>query len=368
MWKLPDAVTQRFPLVARPRPAGLPLPRRIHTLADLADTAAKQDDPGVASTVYNQAALIASDIGVPEIARTMCCQHAAAYLNATPLSAKAAIRALEPVVNLARIQLRAGQLDVGRRGLMSLFEAITNESPAHVESITVPADLVATAEERKEVRTWLWTVLLADGTRSLTTQGRWDEALAYIEQHRGVGTRMLDGRQVAVLAELTHGDTNRAGDLLAETTTGDPWEQDVTAVLTLLRQLISERPSDQQTSNVAHAYLGRQAGHDSTVFDVRLGLTVLAAAAHSDHPAARDVVAEVHRRTVEAEDGYAARDALADSHFTKLATDKQVQECRELLHVCALGSGDFPEELLGVLVTALDISHRVIRESHSVLN
>lgn len=84
MWKLPDAVAQRFPLVARPRPACLPLPQRVHTLAELADTAAKLDHTSMASTVYNQAALIASDIGDPDAARTMCHQHAAAYLHAAP--------------------------------------------------------------------------------------------------------------------------------------------------------------------------------------------------------------------------------------------------------------------------------------------
>jgi hypothetical protein len=56
VWELPDAVTQRFPLVARPRPACLPLAQRVQALAELADTAAKTGDASVASTVYNQAA------------------------------------------------------------------------------------------------------------------------------------------------------------------------------------------------------------------------------------------------------------------------------------------------------------------------
>lgn len=84
MWRLPDALAQHFPLVARPRPACLPLPQRVNGLAELADTAAKTGDASVASTVYNQAALIASDVGVPDTAREMCHQHAAAYLYATP--------------------------------------------------------------------------------------------------------------------------------------------------------------------------------------------------------------------------------------------------------------------------------------------
>ncbi|EKX61085.1 hypothetical protein STRIP9103_03985 [Streptomyces ipomoeae 91-03] len=73
-------------------------------------------DQGRASAVYNQAALIASDLGLPDLAREMCHQHAAAYLHACPLPGMSAIRGLEPVVNLARLQIRAGHADEGRRG------------------------------------------------------------------------------------------------------------------------------------------------------------------------------------------------------------------------------------------------------------
>ncbi|MGW4982617.1 hypothetical protein ACWERA_41695, partial [Streptomyces mirabilis] len=121
MWKLPDAAAQRFPLIARPRPACLPLAQRVHALAELADIAANTGDPSVASTVYNQAALIASDVGALGLARKMCHQHAAAYLHATPLPGTTAIRALEPLVNLARLQFRAGQHDDGRQRLLTLF-------------------------------------------------------------------------------------------------------------------------------------------------------------------------------------------------------------------------------------------------------
>lgn len=100
-------IAQRFPLVARFRPACLPLPERVGRLVDLAQTAVKKGDQGLASAVYNQAALIASDLGLPGLARQMCHQHAAAYLDACPLPGMSAIRGLEPVVNLARLQIRA---------------------------------------------------------------------------------------------------------------------------------------------------------------------------------------------------------------------------------------------------------------------
>lgn len=363
MWKLPDSIARRFPLVARPRPACLPLHQRVQALADLADTAHKQSDPSMASTVFNQAALIASDVGLPDIARTLCTQHAAAYLCATPLPSEAAVRTLEPAVNLARLQLRAGHPDTGRQLLLTLFDAITHNRPAQIESITVPTNLVATDADRKKVRTWLWTVLLADGTRALTTQGRWDEALAHIELHRGIGTRMLDGRQVAVLAALTTGDTSRARDLLDHTTPGDPWEQLVTASLMVLCHLATGKSTTHPAADVADAYLQAPAGHGTTLFDIRLGLTILAAARSASHTIAHDLVDDLHRRTMEAQDGYAAREALTDTQFTELTSERQKQQCRDLLRACALDSGDFPDDLLSDLLSATRAADRVIRES-----
>lgn len=161
-------ITQRFPLISRFRPACLPLPQRVHALAELSDTAAATADQIKASAVYNQAALIASDIGLPHLARQWCHQHAAAYLHAAPLSGRSAIRALEPVVNLARLQIRAGNTDDGRHRLLTLFNAIRDGTHAEFDGILIPADLT-TGTDRREVRAWLWRVILADGTRTLTT-------------------------------------------------------------------------------------------------------------------------------------------------------------------------------------------------------
>ena len=363
MLKLPDSVALRFPLVARPRPACLPLPQRVHALSELADTASSLGDPSMASTVHNQAALIASDVGATDTARAICHQHAAAYLQATPLPGRAAIRALEPAVNLARLQIRAGQADDGRQHLLTLFDAVTTGTPVQVEDIAVPADLVANADDRQEVRAWLWSILLADGTRALTTAGRWAEALAHVETHKGVGQRMLDGRQVAVLAALTSGSTLGAGSLLAHTVAGEAWERVVTDCLTVLYRRMVGQPWRRSLQDVATAYLERPDRDDLTVFDTRLGVAVLDAVDSAKDPVARLVVAELHRRTTKTTDGYAARETLKHPLFTALATDRQAQDCRAVLHACALGAGTFPGELGDQLAAALRTSSRVIRRS-----
>lgn len=356
-------IAQRFPLVARFRPPCLPLPERVGGLVELADTAVKKSDQGLASAVYNQAALIASDLGLPDLAREMCHQHADAYLHACLLPGMSAIRGLEPVVNLARLQIRAGRADEGRQRLLDLYRAVEAGTAAQFEGVAVPADLTATNEDRHEVRAWLWRVLLADGTRTLTTEGRWAEALTHIEAHRGVGKRMLDGRQVAVLAALVAGDKEWAAVLLADTMPGDPWEQAVTACLTVLCRRDAGQLVDGHLADLVMTYFERKTEPGMTVFDIRLGLTVLDAIGSADLPAARRVVEDLHRRTTDAEDGYAARENLAHPLFTAIATDRQAKDCRALVRARALGAGTIPDELQGDLASALRASNRVIRAS-----
>lgn len=354
-------VAQRFPLVARFRPTCLPLASRVRGLVELADAAVKESDQGLASAVYNQAALIASDLGLPDLARELCHEHAAAYLHACPLPGMSAIRGLEPVVNLARLQIRAGRADEGRERLLDLYGAVEAGTAAQFEGVAIPADLTATDEDRHEVRAWLWRVLLADGTRTLTTEGRWAEAKAHIEAHRGVGKRMLDGRQVAVLAALTAGDTAWAHVLLADTKPGDPWEQAVTACLTVLCRRDAGQPVDRHLADLVTAYSGQKTEPGTTVFDIRLGLTVLDAIGSAEAPAARRIVEDLHRKTTDAQDGYAARENLAHPLFTATATDRQAQDCRDLVRACALGAGTIPDELQGELASALRASDSVIR-------
>lgn len=356
-------IAQRFPLVARFRPACLPLPERVSALLDLADTAVRKADQGLASAVYNQAALIASDVGLPELAREMCHQHAAAYLHACPLPGMTAIRALEPVVNLARLQIRAGRADEGRQRLLALYEAVSEGTAARFEDVAIPAELTATPDGRHEVRAWLWRVLLADGTRTLTTQGRWDEALSHIKAHRGVGKRMLDGRQVAVLAALVAGDPARATSLLEATTPGESWEQAVTACLTALCRRATRRSAALPMQALADMYTTLEVERGMSVFDARLGQTVLDIIGSNAEPTAKRVVDELHRRTTAWNDGYAARENLSHPLFTALATDDQQQNCRDIVDACALGAGSLPERLRSQLSAALRTSDHTIWKS-----
>ncbi|WP_030422675.1 hypothetical protein [Streptomyces sp. NRRL F-5065] len=360
----PNGLTaQRFPLIARFRPACLPLRQRVRALVELADTAVTTADQGLASSVYNQAGLLASDLGLPGLAREMCHQHAAAYLHRCPLPAMCVIRGLEPVVNLARLQIRAGRADCGRQRLLDLYQAVEEGRAAQFEGIEVPAGLTRTDEDRREVHAWLWRVLLADGTRALTTEGRWAKALEHVQTHRGVGRRMLDGRQVAVLASLVAGDPSGASTLLADTVPGAPWEQAVTACLTVLCHRDGGQPVDDHLTDLVTGFRDREPEPGMTLFGIRLGHTILDMVGSTAPPTALRVVTDLHHRAMAAEDGYAARENLKNPLFTAYATDRHVQECRTLLRACALGTGAITDELREELKAALHASDRVIHES-----
>lgn len=224
---------RRFPLVARTRPSCVPLARRVAELCERAREAARTGDLTEAAAVHNQATLIASDCGLPDLARQWCHQHVNIYLRARPLDVQIARLALEPITNLARLYIREGQGERAFALMDTLFTAVSSRTAADVDGIEIPADLTDTAETHKQIRSWLWAVLLATGARALASAGRWAEARARLDGYKGIGRRMLDGRQAAVIAHAVSGDTDSALALLADTTPGEPWENAVTACLTI---------------------------------------------------------------------------------------------------------------------------------------
>jgi hypothetical protein len=124
---------------------------------------------------------------------------------------------------------------------------------------------------------------------------------------------------------------------------GDPWEQAVTACLTVLCRRDAGQPVGGHLADLVTTYSERKTEPGMTVFDIRLGLTVLDAIGSAEAPAAHRIVEDLHRRTTDAEDGYAARENLAHPLFTAIATDRQVQDCRALVRACALRAGTIPD-------------------------
>ncbi len=138
------------------------------------------------------------------------------------------------MINLARLRLRTGDGLGAYRLLAALYGTVAAKAEATLDGRTFAFNDLVTAADHPQVVSWLWTVLLADGTRALTRTGRWAEALDHLHRHKGLGRRLLDGRQTAILAHHARQDHHAAEQILASTTIIQPWEQAVATCLRLL--------------------------------------------------------------------------------------------------------------------------------------
>lgn len=361
-------VARRFPLIARPRPACAPLAARIDDLCARAHAADQDNDIVAASAVYNLAALLASDCGLPDLARQWCHQHAAAYLRTrTPLDAQQARQALEPVVNLARLNIRDGNGDAAFHLLDTLYEAVSTRTDTAIDGLAVPAArLTVTDADHRELRRWLWSVHLADGTRALTSAGRWQDAHEHLRARNGIGQRMLDGRQVAVIAHATAGDHDGAMAILDTTAPGEPWQNAVTACLAALCGNTTSSPAEH-LSTVLERYRQLTLAPEVAVFRTRLGLSIIDAAG-IEHPHARDIATSLIRYVVTSRDGYLARDILTHDGCAALLSDSQASDLAMILDASGLGRGEIPANLHAKLSAALTTSAVVLSRVLTPLN
>ncbi|MEV5695553.1 hypothetical protein [Micromonospora globbae] len=347
------AVARRFPLVARTRPVCTPLAQRVANLQERADLARQSGDVAAATAVFNLAALLASDCGMPDLARTWCHRLATAALDHDTDPQ----HVLEPIVNLARLQIRAGDGPAAWTLLETLFHAIDTRTDTVIDGLIVPAARLTEAPgAHAKTRTWLWTVLLGTGAHALATAGRWDEASHRLTGYNGVGARMLDGRQITVIAHATAGRHRQARAVLNATQPGEPWENAVTACLLLLTA--GPDPGDEQAREALTAYRALlPAKPGLTVFHTRLGLTLLDALG-TDHPAAEQIAVELIQHA--ADDGYAARDLLA--HPTCLATARYnpANQLDALISACGLDAGTLPAACQKTVLHALNLAESVI--------
>ncbi|MFI7221254.1 hypothetical protein [Micromonospora maritima] len=357
----PDsALLRRFPLVARPRPIAGPLVARVDDLRALAERAARENDRTGASAVYNQAALLASDCGQPDLARRWCHEHAEAYLSAAPLDARAARHALEPLVNLARLHIRDRDGDAALHLLTSLFEAVSTRTDAVIDGQVLPASrLTCGDDDHREVRQWLWSVLVAEGARALAGAGRWGEAYEHLERHRGIGQRMLDGRQVALIACLTTSDIASARSMVAATAPGEPWEDAVTACLAYL----CDWSSQEHLTLALEGYLRLRPAKPLAIFQARLGMTLIdAAGGTADAPLLR-LASILVANCVAWGDARVAREILRHQGVAAGINHPQAVQLAEIVLNGGLDLKKFPVWVEERLSRSLALCHSALRSS-----
>jgi hypothetical protein len=353
-------IARRFPLVARPRPPCPPLTERVQEISDLARAAAGQTGArsmSLAATAHNKAALILSDCGLPDLARSLCHRQLDVYLRARPLDAPVAKHALEPVVNLARLLIRSHDADRAYQLLDTLYHAVRFKTGSTIDGRRITfRDFTVSDEDHRALCQWVWAALLADGTRALAAAGRWDHAQAHVHKHAGIGQRLLDGRQVAILARWNSGHPDSALSLLQDSTTLEPWERAVAACLAVL--CLRSRPKQPESAVAAMAehYLALEPDPELLVFRVRLGLTVMDLAAGATRSPADQAATRIISEAIECGDGYAAREVLAHDGCRARLNDIQEHTLATAMQSSGLACGEMPENLMSHLLAAVKAS------------
>jgi hypothetical protein len=327
---------------------------RIDEVNDLVDRASHANaDTALTLTAeaLNKAALIASDCGLPDLARRWCWQQFEIFQTASNLTAKTAKLGLQPLVNLGRLLTRAGQGERAHQLFTELHAAANSGAPVEVDGkqIDLCRFFDGTIDKRHELQQFTWAVLLADGTRALTSAGRWNDAAQHVQQHKGIGNRLLDGRQVTILARCADGDIDQALNLINRSTTIDPWERAISALL----HALCLRLAGQSTSAkaIATAYLDLKATAGLSVFRTRLGLSLLAVIDPTER-AQRDTVAQrVVRDAIDSDDAYAAWNVL--SHAS--ATTQGSAELAIIVERSCLHRGAVPDDILKSLESTVDV-------------
>jgi len=342
---------RRFPLAPRPKPPCRPLAERLARVERLAGQVTDDADaPLRAAGACNLAALIASDCAMPDLARALCWTQYDAYQTSlpAPCDETTAKLILQPLVNLGRLRIRGGEADAGRQILQSLYDATRSSSGQAVIDGRAVSLCALTAPVRNALTQWLWAVLLTDGLRALCKAGRWTDALRHAQQHDGIGQRLLDGRQVAVLAHASAGEQEEARKILRETSAQEPWEH----VVNLCLRALTEEGGAEPTTIMTGAYLAfRDPGHPW--FTACLGLTVaeLAVPDGGRHAA----IGKASSIATESRDAYIAAEVLA-SPVAGAATWETLTDLKGMV----LQSG------LGQPLTALQEKHLTASASAAV--
>lgn len=346
-------LTDWFPLLPRPRPASRPLRVRVTEVEHLAHAAAHEPTDRLVSAAeaHNKAALILSDCGLGESARQLCWQQFDLFHTHAPLKPKTAKLALQPLVNLGRLHIRSGHGTRAHELFTNAYRGLRTKTTSTIDDRTVDLnELVDGVDGQRELARFLWTVLLADGTRALTRARRWTEALAHIEQHKGLGDRLLDGRQVAIITRIVSGDDDHALDLLEHSCTPEPWEQAIAAYLSTLCLTAAGRDARTSATGMVEHYQELTAHPTPPVFRTRLGLSLLDLTDHAP------IAAEITREATTSADAMIAVDVLDHPSCMQSMTEADRHALTQLITTAGLHQGTEAPSDIGDLLEAVAAS------------
>lgn len=359
-------VARRFPLVARARPPCRTLDERIQEVVELASAAAgtmSLDRLAMAAAAQNKAALIASDCGMPDFAAALCWRQAELYLRCRPLTARAARYALEPLVNLTRLRLRAGAAESAYGQIEELHRAVRTEGSVTVGGREAQLDsLTMSAGEHDDLCRWLWGVMLADGVRALAAANQWSQAAAFAHRYRGVGRRLLDGRQATIIACALTGEPESALAIVEQCAASKAWEQAVAACLSAFcRRAAGHPPCDAELAGITE-YLDLEPEPELATFRARLALTAIDLSGGVRNGGGGSISRRLVEEALAVEDGNVARDLLGHLALREKLTKTQESHLASVVRSAFLGRCSIPESLHTELLVAVEKSASITVE------
>jgi hypothetical protein len=357
---LPELTARWFPLLPRARPVCRALYLRIDEVRELAAAACSGPPErrlSSAAEAHNKAALIASDCGLADLAWQLCWRQFDTFSAAMPLTPQAARLALQPLINLGRLLTRNGNHDSAYQHYLGLHDAAVTRTRQAIAGRTIDlSHLVTEPEARHEIRRHLWTVLLADGTRALTAAGRWPQALTHLQQHKGIGTRLLDGRQVAIVAACHAGESDHAFALAVTSATSEPWEHAIRSYFSALSVAMNGSPAESHLAAAAESHDQIAAMPGSQLFSTRLGLCVLELAQDRLRAGRKAFADRIIDDAIGSADAYAARDILAQAGRYLSVSQGTRKALSAIVDSSGLGHGDIPADAINGLLEAATAS------------
>ncbi|WP_329137716.1 hypothetical protein OG552_28455 [Streptomyces sp. NBC_01476] len=358
------AIAGRIPLVRRPKAPALPLDERITHLTGLTIAPAgadHHDQVARAGGVLNYAALIASDVGMPDLAAELCWRQHKIFADAGHLTGNIAVMALMPLINISRLLTRQGDGDAAYDVLTRLYRAAQKRDTAEIHGNTVDLSLLTDTEAgHRKICEELWITVLVDGARALARIGRWTEAADAMTAHRGIGNRLLDGRQIKIMSLMERGLDQEARATINSTAPTEPWENTVAALLRVCCRPPDSTTPQQELDLVlqqAHALVSLP-DPTTAAFQTRVGLTALELLQDRTSPHAgllKNAVAEAAGL-----DAHAARDVL--NHPATHLTSEQKQKLETVITASGLGAGKLSTAHTQTLTAAVDQADAALHE------
>lgn len=290
------------------------------------------------------------------LAADLCWKQHKVFAGAGHLTGDIAVMALMPLINISRLLTRKGDGEAAYDVLTRLYRAAQKRDTAEIRGSTVDlAALIDTEAGHRKVCEELWVTVLVDGARALARIGRWTEAAEAMAAHRGIGNRLLDGRQIMIMSLMERGLDQQARDTIDATAPTEPWENAIAALLRVYCRRPATSPPPQLELDLAlRETLALLDPPDpaTAAFQTRAALAALELVGDrpSPHTALlHEAVSEVARL-----DAYAARDVL--SHHTARAhlTSEQRQELDSVIAASGLGAGSLPQAHMQVLAESVD--------------